>query len=140
MPYATHVDAYRKTAVNTASPLQLVLMLYDGALRFMEAGLHAMERKDVFAQNDQLQRAQKILMELMACLDMERGGDIAQNLFAIYGFAHNELVVANVEDQPEKVRGVMKLMSDLRTSWIEIERQQREPALELASAAMERAA
>jgi flagellar protein FliS len=140
LPYAKQVEAYRKTAVGTASPLLLVVMLYDGALRFLEAALAAMERRDVYAQNDQIQRAQRILIELMSCLDMDRGGEIAQNLFALYGFAHNELVLANLHDDPDRVRGVTKLISGLRESWSELEAQQRTAPSQTDPGAVERAA
>lgn len=113
---------YRKNAINGASPLQLVIMLYDGALRFMEQGKHAIQTKDLAKQNDSLQRAQKIVLELMSCLDMERGGEIAKNLLALYTFVLNELVKANVEDSVKSVDNCIRVLSDLRESWSEIER------------------
>lgn len=112
---------YRKNAVNGASPLQLVVMLYDGALRFMEAGKHAMAHRDVPKQNESLQRAQKIVMELMACLDMEQGGEIATNLMALYTYVLNELIDANVLDKPEGIDRSIRVMSDLRDSWVQVE-------------------
>lgn len=111
---------YRKNAVNGASPLQLVIMLYDGALRFMEAGRHAMAHGDLPRQNDQLQRAQKIVMELMACVDLEKGGDIAKNLLSLYTYVLDELVKANVEDNAERIERGMRVMRDLRESWAQI--------------------
>lgn len=111
---------YRKNAVNGASPLQLVIMLYDGALRFMEAGRHAMAHGDLPRQNDQLQRAQKIVMELMACVDLERGGDIAKNLLSLYTYVLDELVKANMEDNAERIERGMRVMRDLRESWAQI--------------------
>lgn len=111
---------YRKNAVNGASPLQLVVMLYDGALRFMEAGKHAMAHRDIPKQNESLQHAQKILLELMACLDMESGGEIARNLMSLYTYVVNELIEANVADKPEGIDRSIRVMSDLRESWVQI--------------------
>lgn len=116
------VHEYRKNAVNGASPLQLVIMLYDGALRFMEAGKHAMAHRDIPKQNESLQRAQKIVLELMACLDMESGGEIARNLMSLYTYVVNELIEANVEDKPEGIDRSMRVLSDLRESWVQIAR------------------
>jgi flagellar protein FliS len=116
---------YRKNAVNGASPLQLVIMLYDGALRFMEAGRHAMAHGDLPRQNDQLQRAQKIVMELMACVDLEKGGEIAKNLLSLYTYVLDELVKANVEDNAERIERGMRVMRDLRESWAEIAQRER---------------
>lgn len=119
------IDQYRKAAVSTASPLQLVIMLYDGALRFMQAAKNAMAEGDLQTQNDKLQKAQKIVAELTSCLDLEQGGEIAQNLFALYDFAYNRLVLANIEDRPDYVDQAMKVLSDLRESWVAVESQHR---------------
>lgn len=116
-----HVHEYRKQSVNGASPLQLIIMLYDGALRFMEAGRAAMVARDLQKQNTSLQKAQQIILELTACLDMRQGGEIAQNLFALYTFSYNQLVSANIEDRPELIDGAMRTMRDLRESWVELE-------------------
>ena len=78
MAYERITREYQKNAVNGASPIQLVVMLYDGALKFMEAGKKAMAEGDRDKQNQNLQKAQKIVMELMSCLDMEEGKEIAK--------------------------------------------------------------
>lgn len=120
----TSIDQYRKNAVNGASPLRLVVMLYDGCLKFIEATKHAMSQGDLFKQNEQCQKAQNIVAELMSSLDMKRGGDIAQNLFALYSYVYDRLVQANLEDNPMYLDQALKVMSDLRESWVELERQQ----------------
>lgn len=116
-----YIDQYRKSAVSTATPLQLVIMLYDGALRFIEAGKAAMAEGDVFKQNSSLQKAEKIVGELMACLDLNEGGEIAHNLLALYNFVYTRLVEANVDDKPEYLDQCIKVLSDLRASWVEID-------------------
>jgi flagellar secretion chaperone FliS len=121
LAYKKLANEYRKGAVTGASPLKLVVMLYDGALRFMEAGKHAMAAKNLEKQNAELQKAQRIVTELMACLDMEHGGEIAQNLFALYSYVLNELVQANINDEPEGVDRAIAVMSELRMSWVELE-------------------
>lgn len=123
MAYGRIAHEYRKGAVNGASPLQLVVMLYDGALRFMEAGKHAIAHNDYTRQNDQLQRAQKVVLELMACLDMEKGGEVAKNLLSLYTYVLNELVKANCEDDADRVDRCMKVMADLRESWVQLSSQ-----------------
>lgn len=95
-------------------------MMYDGALRFMEAGRHAMANKDLEKQNANLQRAQRIVIELMSCLDMKQGGEVATNLFALYSYVVDELVKANVEDDPAAIERCIKVLSDLRESWSEL--------------------
>lgn len=122
MAHGRFVQEYQKGAVNGASPIQLVIMLYDGALRFMEAGKHAMSQGDLERQNTNLQKAQKILMELLSCLDMERGAEIATNLLALYTYALNELVEANMKDEPDGIERAMRVLSELRESWVEIDK------------------
>lgn len=96
-------------------------MLYDGALRFMESGKAAIAKKDYNLQNESLQRAQKIVLELMSTLDMVNGGEIAENLMNLYGFVLQQLINANVYDQTDPVDTSIKIMSDLRSSWIALE-------------------
>ena len=87
----------------------------------MEAGKHAMAHRDIPKQNDSLQRAQKIIMELMSCLDMKDGGEIATNLMALYTYVLNELIDANVSDKPDGIERAIRVMSDLRDSWAQVE-------------------
>lgn len=100
-------------------------MLYDGALRFMNGAKVAMEARDLYKQNDQIQRAQKIVAELMSSLDMEKGGEIAQNLLSLYSFVYNQLVEANIEDRPELIDDAMLVMTQLRESWAVLEENSR---------------
>ena len=125
MAYGRITQEYRKQSVNGASPLQLVIMMYDGALKYMEAGKHAIAHQDITRQNDQLQKAQKVVLELMACLDQDQGGDVARNLLSLYTYVLNELVRANCEDHAEPVDRCIQIFSDLRDSWVQIEAQQR---------------
>jgi len=128
LAHGRFVQEYQKGAVNGASPLQLVIMLYDGAIRFMEAGKFGMEHKDLEIQNKNLQKAQRIVMELMSCLDMEKGGEIAKNLLALYTYVLNELVEANVGDRREPIDRCIKILADLRESWVEVDKMTRFPA------------
>lgn len=104
-------------------------MLYDGALRFMERGRVAMEGGDLPGQNAALQKAQRIVLELMGALDMRRGGEVAQNLLALYSYVLDELVAANLEDRAGAITNAMNTMTELRAGWAELERQTRNPRL-----------
>lgn len=100
-------------------------MLYDGALRFMEAGKHAMLKKDVYVQNENLTKAEKIITELLATLNRDQGGEVAENLANLYIYTYNRLVDANIEDKPEYIDECIVIMSDLRESWVDIEAKSR---------------
>jgi flagellar protein FliS len=123
--YQKHLQVYQNSAVQSASPLQLVIMLYDGAIRFMRLGQEAMKQADLYRQNEYIQKSQKIVAELMSCLDMQKGGPIAENLFALYTYAYNQMVQANVEDNEEALLQSIRVLEQLRESWVELERQAR---------------
>jgi flagellar protein FliS len=120
MAFPSSAFEYRKSAVTGASPIQVIVLLYDGALKHMEAGRHAIAHQDFARQNEHLQAAQKIVMELMACLDMEKGGEIAWNLLKLYEYSLNELVRANIEDDSSGVAHAIRIFSDLRESWVKL--------------------
>lgn len=120
LKYGRHVNQYEKTAILSASPIELVVMLYDGAIKFLKQGRLAMENHQLYEQNEALQRAQRILVELLSSLDLNRGGEVAKNLFALYTYAYNEVIAANVEDSPEKIDHALKVMQDLRESWVQL--------------------
>lgn len=126
LAHARFTHEYQKSAVQGASPIQLIVMMYDGALRFMEAGRHAMQQKDLEKQNANLQKAQRVVVELMACLDMKNGGEVAKNLFALYSYVVDELVQANMSDDLKAVERSIKVISDLRESWSELQKSVRQ--------------
>ena len=110
-------DRYLEMAVETASPARLIVMLYDGAIRFINEAAHAMQQRDYETQNAKLQRAQKILAELISSLDFDKGGEIAENLFRLYTYMYNQLVEANINDSLERLEHVAHLLSELRAAW-----------------------
>lgn len=117
-----NLEQYRKSSVNTASPLQLVIMLYDGAMKQMAAGKRAMEQGDRFEQNKCLQKAQRIIAELISSLDHRQGGEIATNLFSLYTYCYDRLVECNVNDDPAGIDQASEVLTTLRTSWAELDR------------------
>lgn len=110
---------YQNVAVSTASPVQLVVMLYDGAIRFCRTAEEAIAEGRFEAANADLQRAQAVLDELMGSLNMEVG-EIAQNLFRLYEYMRFRLVQANIRKDPELVREVTGLLRELRSAWARI--------------------
>ena len=107
---ATGYQAYQTNAIQTAPPEQLVVMLYDGCLRFLrraEAAAAAGERPRM---TEGVSRATAIIMELNATLDMERGGEIAGNLRSLYFFLHRHLIDASREGSADKVRQAISLV------------------------------
>lgn len=88
-------DQYRKTSVETLSPAKLLLMLYDGALNFLSNAKKAIEEKDIPRAHSQIVRAQDIVVELMATLNMDI--PLSNQLYALYDYIHRRLVEANIK-------------------------------------------
>src|SRR3712207_1198573 len=104
---------YRATTVQTANPVDLVLMLYKGILRFTQQGIEAVERKDVKVAHEGFTRAQDVIAELVSTLDFEQGGDVARNLIAVYEYAHRQLVTANMRKDAALAREVIRIFREL---------------------------
>src|SRR5215210_9229384 len=112
-PYATAAQqAYRDSAILTAPPERLVVMLYDGANRFLIQGATAMRAGDLTVTNDRLRRAEAIINELRATLDMSQG-EVASNLESIYSFCQRLLLESRIKQDPEKIEHVAKLLREL---------------------------
>jgi len=120
-PYASP-QAYRDSAVLTASPEQLVVMLYDGAVRFLRQAQIAMGDGSWVQGFEKLSRAEAIIDELLATLNMDTG-EIAERLQAIYVFCKRTLIEARIQRDAEKVGHVVALVADLREAWARLAEQ-----------------
>jgi len=120
-----YARTYRSNAVLTASPGQLVLMLYDGALRALAMTREAFTRpEDDVARlqviNQQLLKAQAIISELQGGLNFEAGGEVAATLEQVYEYYNRRLFEANMRKQVAPVVEVERLIGDLRAGWAEM--------------------
>ena len=110
-------QVYRQTQTHTAAPGELVVMLYQGAARFVSAGIEAIERNDIKTAHESLLRAQDIINELAESLDFDRGGDIARNLASLYEFFNRQLIDANLRKDAKPARDVLSLLRELLPAW-----------------------
>ncbi|TCK60711.1 flagellar export chaperone FliS [Seleniivibrio woodruffii] len=110
---------YIKQEVEGATKGKLVLLLYDGAIKFMRVAVKAIDEKNVQEAHNNIMKAQNIIYELMSTLNMD-AGDISQNLLRLYDFMVWQLIEANKDKNKEKVESVIKLMSNLREAWREV--------------------
>ena len=112
-------QGYRENSILTAPPERLVVMLYDGANRFLIQAAAAMRSDSHATTNSKLQRAEAIIDELLATLDMEQG-EVSDRLQSIYLFCRRTLMEARLECDPEKVEQVAGLLGELREAWASI--------------------
>jgi len=110
---------YRQATVETASPGKLVIMLYDGAIRFAGEAVDHIEAGRPKEAHFAIVRTEDIIGELMSSLDMDQGGQIAKNLLALYEFMYVRLVEANIHKDAQRVGEVVSLLSDLREAWVQ---------------------
>ena len=129
---------YAEMSVQT-SPGKLVIMLYDGALKFLRQGRDAMQRRDLGSQGASLSRAQDVICYLDSILDMS-AGQISSDLRSTYRYCLRRLLTANAEDRAEYVDEVIRLLEPLRSSWDEAERSMRIQVSELQAPALAGAA
>src|SRR5262245_30278333 len=112
---ATYANVGLETAIAGASPQRLILMLYDGALAAMHSAKAALARKDVAARGVALSRAIAIIDEgLRPALDLQAGGEIAGNLFALYEYVTHRLLYANLKGDEPSIDEAAHLMTELR--------------------------
>jgi flagellar protein FliS len=114
-------QSYQQNAVMTAPPGRLVVMLYDGAGRFLRRASLAMQNGEMVRTNESLQRGEAIIDELLVTLDHEKGGEIAASLRDLYVFCRRYLNEARVEKDHEKIETVADLLAELRDAFAQID-------------------
>ncbi|MFP4484643.1 MAG: flagellar export chaperone FliS [Spirochaetota bacterium] len=116
------INAYRQTRVKTASQGKLIVMLYDEAIRQIDLATQLLSDDGISYDrvNNAIGKAQDIITELTVSLDLENGGEIAQNLFRLYRFFNNQLVEANFKKDPKPLESVRSFLVELRDAWKEV--------------------
>ncbi|MFN3410777.1 MAG: flagellar export chaperone FliS [Exilispira sp.] len=117
-------QSYLEMKVKTASPIQLVIMLYDKAIVCLNTAIELINKKSIKFDviNNNIIRAQDIISELMLSLDFEQGGEIAQNLFSIYDYCMKQMIDGNIKKDSKLLTDVVKILSELRSAWAELEK------------------
>ncbi|OKP90599.1 flagellar export chaperone FliS [Paenibacillus sp. P3E] len=110
-------DKYRQSSVQTSTPAQLVIMLYDGAIRFVRTALDGLSKKDYEKSNLNFGKAQTIVSELMSTLD--HSYEVSQNLFSLYEYTNFLLVESNIRKSPEKAEEAIGYLIELRETWLQ---------------------
>jgi flagellar protein FliS len=111
--------AYRTVNAQSSSPLQLVVMLYDGAIKFLQEARDAHERKDRWGQARNTSKALAIVGELRNTLNLEDGKDVAKELDRLYEYMMNRLIDVTTKRDMSGLEEVQKLMTTVRDAWSE---------------------
>jgi len=118
--YGNYQNAYKKASVNTLDQTKLIIMLYDGAIKNASFAVEHMKSGQIEKVHDCLIKTKNIVTELMATLNMDRGGDIAKNLQSLYSYMFSQLIEANMNKKTEPVVVVIDLLKELRAAWTQI--------------------
>jgi len=118
--YGNYQNAYKKASVNTLDQTKLIIMLYDGAIKNAIFAVEHFKSGQIEKVHECLIKTKNIVTELMATLNMDRGGDIANNLQSLYSYMFSQLIEANMNKKTEPVVVVIDLLKELRAAWTQI--------------------
>ena len=124
MQLAQLAKSYTKVAVNTATPGHLVLMLFDGALRFLSTAQHGFQVEGIGERHEQIHnnliKTQRILRELQCSLDLKAGGEFATTMYALYDYMVEQLTRANLKKEQPPIHTVERLLGEIRDAWAQM--------------------
>ena len=116
-------EQYKNTQVSTATPGQLVVMLYEGAITFCKIAVLGIEEKNVETASVNLIKVQNIVNELKISINKKAGGDISEALDSLYEYMMRKLIEANIKKDIGIVKEVQHMLEELREAWVEAVRQ-----------------
>ena len=111
-------NAYKNNKILTASPAELTLMLYDGAVKFCNIALMALEKDDYNKANDNIIKAERIITEFRATLDFKY--PVAKDFDVVYDYIYRRLVDANLKKDSEILEDALKYIKEMRETWREV--------------------
>jgi flagellar protein FliS len=127
MQQRTPYSAYQNVNVHTADQRQLIVMLYDGLIRFLQKATVKIEARDIEAAHNYLVRSREILSELLATLRPEKAGQVGENLKRLYVYAFGRVVEANLTKDPQIVQEVIRIIGTLREGWVAVKAPAQQP-------------
>jgi len=127
--YQKYSQAYKKAAINTVDQRKLIVMLYDGAVKFLTLGSQKLREGDFYNAHTNMVKGKSIVAELLASLNLEQGGEVAVNLQRIYAYMFDQLIEANLQKSPEIIEEVIVLLKELREAWKELDPPKEQPAV-----------
>lgn len=113
--------AYRENTARGASPVGRVVLLYEQAIKDLGAAIAALTSRDIERRTQSLNHALLVIGQLQACLDLDRGGEVARNLDRFYGLVQKRLLEAQVRGSAEILREQIDLLLSIRAAWVEVE-------------------
>jgi flagellar protein FliS len=122
-------NTYQEIAVQTSSPTKLVVMLYEGAVRFLGQSVTAIKSKDIDTKRQSIDRAMAVIQHLQSTLDRDRGGDVAAELDRLYIYITSKVLEGSNKLQTAPIEEAIKLLNVLLSGWEEIVKKEQENAV-----------
>ena len=113
-PYNKYIKQYQASNITTATPEKLMVMLFDGAVQFLQKAKTAIEEKNLQERATNIESARKIIRELMRTIDLENGNDVSKSLFRLYNKMAMKLIKANVSKNTELIDEVLEDLTNIR--------------------------
>lgn len=113
-PYSKYIKQYQTSNITTATPEKLMIMLFDGAIQFLQKAKSAIEEKNIKERSVNIESARKIIRELMRTIDLENGNDVSKQLFVLYNKMAMKLIKANVSKNVGLIDEVLEDLSNIR--------------------------
>ena len=113
-PYNKYIKQYQTSNITTATPEKLMIMLFDGAIQFLQKAKTAIEEKKLQERSTNIEMARKIIRELMRTIDLENGNDVSKSLFRLYNKMAMKLIKANVSRNCDMINEVIDDLTNIR--------------------------
>ena len=111
---------YRRNEIATSSQGRLIIMMYEGALKFVNLAIDGVDNKDLSKKGSYINKAHDIINELSFALDMKKGGEVAQKLETLYQFVLHQLTLANIKSDRKALESVVNVLTPLMEAWKEL--------------------
>jgi len=113
-PYNKYIKQYQTSNITTATPEKLMILLFDGAIQFLQKAKVAIAENDFKGRSENIDGARKIIRELMRTIDLENGNDVSKQLFKLYNRMAMNLIKANVQRNSDKIDEVIEDLTNIR--------------------------
>lgn len=127
-PYTKSNQAYKKAAVTTKDQGTLILMLYDGTIRYLKIASNKIHKQDLEGAHNAIAKAKAIISELMTSLNTDQSGRVGASLKSLYVYMFNRLIDANIQKNASYIDEVCELMEELRDGWRSVINQKKQVA------------
>lgn len=117
---ARYHDTYKQNEISTSSQGKLILMMYEGAIKFTKMALQSLDQKDIAGKAKYIGKIHDIINELSVSLDLKNGGEVTARLETLYQFVLRQLTLANIKSDRAALESILKVLEPLKDAWCQI--------------------